>query len=83
MAPDYVLRTRKLVEPLAKEIARAVRHMNGADPRTSPNYGRIVNVKHAKRLAGLLDSGRAAHPTERQCRDSQLSDHQVESETAR
>lgn len=59
VAPDYVLTTPELVEPLAKEIARAVRQMYDADPKASRNYGRIVSEKHAERLAGLLDSGRA------------------------
>ncbi len=59
VAPDYVLTTPELVKPLAKEIARAVRQMYGSDPRKSRNYGRIVNAKHAERLAELLDSGRA------------------------
>ncbi len=59
VAPDYVLTTPELVEPLAKEIARAVRQMYNANPKESRNYGRIVNEKHAERLAGLLDSGRA------------------------
>lgn len=58
VAPDYVLTTPDLVEPLAKEIARAVRQMYGADPGESRNYGRIVSQKHSERLAGLLDSGR-------------------------
>jgi len=59
VAPDYVLTTPELVEPLAKEIARTVRQMYGSDPQKSRNYGRIVNEKHAERLAGLLESGRA------------------------
>ena len=57
-APDYVLTTPELAEPLAKEILRTVRQMYGSDPQKSLNYGRIVNEKHAERLAGLLDSGR-------------------------
>ncbi len=70
VAPDYVLTTPELVTPLAREIARAVRQMYGSDPRQSPNYGRIVNTKHAERLAGLLDDGRVykggtADPDER------------------
>ncbi len=59
VAPDYVLTTPALVEPLAKEIARAVRQMYNADPEKSRYYGRIVNEKHAERLSGLLESGRA------------------------
>lgn len=58
VAPDYVLTTPELVEPLAKEIARTVRQMYGSDPRKSRHYGRIVAERHTERLAGLLDSGR-------------------------
>lgn len=58
VAPDYVLTTPELVEPLAKEIAKATRAMYGDDPRESPDYGRIVNSQHAERLEGLLDNGR-------------------------
>ncbi len=59
VAPDYILTTPDLVEPLAKEIARAVRQMYNADPEESRYYGRIVSTKHAERLVELLDSGRA------------------------
>lgn len=69
VAPDYVLTTADLVQPLAREITRAVRDMYGSDPRKSPNFGRIVNEKHAERLSGLLEDGRvymggAADPEE-------------------
>ncbi|MGO1487217.1 MAG: aldehyde dehydrogenase family protein [Arachnia sp.] len=59
VAPDYVLTTPELVEPLAREIARVTRQMYNSDPAKSRNYGRIVNEKHTARLAGLLESGRA------------------------
>lgn len=59
VAPDYVLTTPDLVDPLAKAIARAVRQMYGADAQKSRHYGRIINEKHAARLEALLDNGRA------------------------
>lgn len=59
VAPDYVLTTPELVQPLAQEIARAVSAMYGSEPQKSRGYGRIANQRHAERLAGLLNSGRA------------------------
>lgn len=59
VAPDYLLTTPELAEPLALEIARVTRRAFGEDPRGAENYGRIINERHAERLAGLLDSGRA------------------------
>lgn len=58
VAPDYVLTTPDLVEPLTQALSRATRQMYGANPRESADYGRIVNEKHTKRLAGLVDNGR-------------------------
>ena len=70
VAPDYVLTTPDLVEPLTREIAKAAQAMYGPDPRNSPNFGRIVNTKHAERIEGLFDGGRVvlggtADPEER------------------
>lgn len=59
VAPDYLLTTPELAEPLAQEIARVTRRAFGKDPASAENYGRIINERHAQRLAGLLDSGRA------------------------
>lgn len=57
VAPDYVLTTPDLAEPLAAEIARATARAFGTSPRTAKNYGRIINERHTERLAGLLGSG--------------------------
>lgn len=59
VAPDYVLTTPDLAQPLAEAVARAAEHAYGEDPRTARDYGRIVNERHTRRLAGLLDSGTA------------------------
>ncbi|PRZ16696.1 aldehyde dehydrogenase family protein [Nesterenkonia sandarakina] len=59
VAPDYLLTTPELAEPLAREIARITRRAFGSDPSRAENYGRVINERHAERLAGLLDSGRA------------------------
>ncbi len=57
VAPDYVLVDREVEQPLLDLLALTVRSFYGNDPRTSPDYGRIVNDRHFSRLAGLLASG--------------------------
>jgi aldehyde dehydrogenase (NAD+) len=58
VAPDYVLTDPATARALEPELARAVETLFGADPSTSPEYGRIVNERHFDRLGALLDSGR-------------------------
>jgi aldehyde dehydrogenase (NAD+) len=57
VAPDYVLVDRRVQPALLRACAREIRDGFGADPRTSADYGRIVNEAHFDRLLGLLSSG--------------------------
>jgi len=57
VAPDYVLATRDVATRLARELERSIAGYYGSDPRTSPDYSRIVNERHARRLASLLGAG--------------------------
>ncbi|MFC6635002.1 aldehyde dehydrogenase family protein [Microbulbifer taiwanensis] len=57
IAPDYLLCTRATADRLVPAIERAVREMFGQDPRQSTDYGRIVNSRHTRRLAGFLADG--------------------------
>lgn len=57
VAPDYVLTTADVATALADEVRTAIDEFYGPDPRSSRDYGRIVNARHAERLAGLLDAG--------------------------
>jgi len=59
VAPDYVLTTPQHAPVLAQAVAEAVRGFYGTDPATSPDFGRIVNERHTRRIAALLGSGRA------------------------
>ena len=43
VAPDFVLADRCIREPLLEALKRALREFYGDDPRTSPDYGRIIN----------------------------------------
>ena len=57
VAPDYVLAIGGSAAELQRELAAAIIEMFGSDPKTSPDYGRIVNERHLDRLSALLDSG--------------------------
>jgi aldehyde dehydrogenase (NAD+) len=54
VAPDHVLVDRRVGDELVGLLGQAVRQFYGDDPRSSPDYGRIVNDAHFERLQGLL-----------------------------
>ena len=58
VAPDYVLTTPAVAARLEPLLVSAIAALYGADPQTSPDYGRIVNKRQFDRLAGMLDQGR-------------------------
>ncbi len=60
VAPDYLLVPEELEAPLVGELKSAVGSFYGGDPRSSPDYGRIVNEKHLARLTGLLEGAEVA-----------------------
>ncbi|MEP7332164.1 MAG: aldehyde dehydrogenase family protein [Terracoccus sp.] len=55
VAPDYVLATREVLDRLTPLLARAIGDFFGADPASSPDYGRIIDGRHFDRLCGLID----------------------------
>ncbi|MFJ5986995.1 aldehyde dehydrogenase family protein [Lentzea sp. NPDC092896] len=55
VAPDYVMTTPDRVPALVEAFRRAIEDLWGSDPRTSENYGRIVNERQFDRLVSLLD----------------------------
>jgi aldehyde dehydrogenase (NAD+) len=59
VAPDYVLVSRGRADELVARIGDAIRDFYGADPARSPDYARIVNDAHFRRVEGLLSSGTA------------------------
>jgi aldehyde dehydrogenase (NAD+) len=60
VAPDYVLASPAVVPPLVAALRREITALYGEDPRQSTDFGRIVNTRHANRLAGLLGSASVA-----------------------
>jgi len=56
-APDYVLVFKDVAEQFRAHLKEALVDFYGDDPKTSPDYGRIVSTHHFDRLVQLLDSG--------------------------
>lgn len=57
IAPDYLLVQEDIKEALLHEMRVALDTFYGSNPMTSPDYGRIINLNHFRRLAGLLQGG--------------------------
>jgi acyl-CoA reductase-like NAD-dependent aldehyde dehydrogenase len=58
VAPDYVLAHQSVKAALLVEMKKAVEAFFGPDPKASPDYGRIVNDAHFKRIMALIPGGR-------------------------
>jgi len=58
VAPDYLLVHREAKATLLKEIAKSIETFYGNEPIRDPDYGRIVNERHFRRLAAYLKDGR-------------------------
>ncbi len=54
IAPDYLLVDQAVKEPLLKALAAKIKEYYGDDPKTSPDYGRIINDRHFQRLQAYL-----------------------------
>ena len=50
VAPDYILCDCSIKEELVLQIRKQIRLQFGEDPLKNPDYGRIVNEKHFRRL---------------------------------
>ncbi|KRE80228.1 aldehyde dehydrogenase family protein [Arthrobacter sp. Soil763] len=61
VAPDYVLATEEVLEPLQRELVKAITALFGSDPARSDSYGRIVNDRHFERVAALADGSTVVH----------------------
>jgi aldehyde dehydrogenase (NAD+) len=60
VAPDYVLVHESRERDLIDALKKAVHEFYGDDPKRTPDYGRIVNERHHRRLAVLLKDGEVA-----------------------
>jgi aldehyde dehydrogenase (NAD+) len=58
-APDTVLVWPEVKDELVRELKEAITQFYGADPKLSPDYGRVINRRNFDRLASLLTGGTA------------------------
>jgi aldehyde dehydrogenase (NAD+) len=54
VAPDYVLVHQAVENALLSRIKETIHSFFGADPRSSHDFGRIVNARHHRRLMKLI-----------------------------
>ncbi|XP_071482733.1 LOW QUALITY PROTEIN: aldehyde dehydrogenase, dimeric NADP-preferring-like [Diadema antillarum] len=55
IAPDYIICRRDMTEKVVASIKRALKQFFGEDPKQSGDFGRIVSLRHMKRLLSLLE----------------------------
>ncbi|MGE5581419.1 MAG: aldehyde dehydrogenase [Bacillota bacterium] len=58
VAPDYLLVQRRVKDKLLFKMRENVTGFFGVNPLESPDYPKIINEKHFKRLLNLMKSGR-------------------------
>jgi len=57
IAPDYVLVHRDREEELIEALQSCVTEFYGDDPKASPDFARIVNERHHRRVSRLIKDG--------------------------
>lgn len=57
VATDYMLVHEAVYDDLLRKLKETIIEFYGQDPQKSPDYGRIINTQHHRRLVRLLNSG--------------------------
>ena len=65
VAPDYVLVTPAMRQPLEAALKQAIAEFYGPDPRQSPDFGRLVSTRQFDRVDALLAGATVLHGGER------------------
>ncbi|XP_066534253.1 aldehyde dehydrogenase family 3 member A2 [Hoplias malabaricus] len=60
IAPDYILCHPSIQNRVIEEIRMTLQEFYGEDPKSSPDYGRIINLHHFERILALMDGGTVA-----------------------
>ncbi|NXN10005.1 AL3A2 dehydrogenase, partial [Indicator maculatus] len=61
IAPDYILCDPSIQSKVVENIKATLQEFYGADVKSSPDYERIINKRHFKRILGLLEGQKIAH----------------------
>jgi aldehyde dehydrogenase (NAD+) len=57
-SPGYAYVHEKVADEFVAECRRAVIELYGDNPKTNPDYSRIINAREVRRLAQLIDKGK-------------------------
>ncbi|XP_038615063.1 aldehyde dehydrogenase family 3 member A2 isoform X2 [Tachyglossus aculeatus] len=60
IAPDYILCEPAIQNQIVQKIKEMLKEFYGEDIKKSPDYERIINVRHFKRLTSLLEGQKIA-----------------------
>uniref|UniRef100_A0A6Q2XXH3 Aldehyde dehydrogenase n=1 Tax=Esox lucius TaxID=8010 RepID=A0A6Q2XXH3_ESOLU len=55
IAPDYILCESSIQDRVLEEIKKSIKAFYTEDPKTCPDYGRIINQRHFKRIMAMTD----------------------------
>jgi len=58
VAPDYLLLHEKVKDRFYEEVAKSLYEFYGDSPMQSPDYARIINEKHFRRLSAMIKDGK-------------------------
>ncbi|XP_058531922.1 aldehyde dehydrogenase family 3 member A2 isoform X1 [Ochotona princeps] len=60
IAPDYILCEAQLQDQIVQKIKETVKEFYGENIKESPDYERIINLRHFKRIQSLLEGQKIA-----------------------
>lgn len=60
IAPDYILCEKSIQGNLLEKIKETLKEYYGENPKESPDYERIINKRHFKRILSLLEGQKVA-----------------------
>ncbi|RLV63491.1 hypothetical protein DV515_00018216, partial [Chloebia gouldiae] len=61
IAPDYILCDPSIQSKVVENIKATLKEFYGEDVKSSPDYERIINQRHFRRILGLLEGQKIAH----------------------
>ncbi|XP_075887943.1 aldehyde dehydrogenase family 3 member A2b [Nelusetta ayraudi] len=60
IAPDYILCEPSIQNRVIEEVKKAIKDFYTDAPKTCPDYGRIINQRHFKRILAMLEDSAIA-----------------------
>lgn len=69
MSPDYVLVDKSIYSQLVSAMKHEIERMYGKDPKTSPDYARLVHKGHTQHIIDLMEGQTILHGGESDLND--------------